>query len=533
MAQIRNDMKGSKRLFSTDTEVSHMSHHGEQTYVSVGARHLPPEDEDDDATELIPESLRQPETGSSEAPTPSAERTILSPRRVMRKISANYDTSERDLSQQLDQMSLSSTGLLEQFPAPPVNVLVTAPQSAPPSPEVRFDAYHPSPSHLAPPPNPTIPTAPAAAPVYPSSSIRSGRNEDLTRFVSSSTASGTTLTAGSTASFVKHAGPKQLTHIAPSDVPALPDRVGGMVYDKLMMRWVKALSVNEREDEEDEDEHGAAPANESEDPFRDIESLREEDSRVRDSPEAPPVGDAVLSDDEEEGASVLTADLEQSRIEDLPDSGDEDEEEAELNSFSFDSMDAVAPTESEYANPINFDTTEDMDEDEDDEGEGESTITETSYLTGTNGQSNLPTSRPPVHLSTPIPQSRSDPTGLSSNIRSALKSNSVTPVSALKDPKRSRFQTPLTRLGHRRSVSFSDGKREGPIVGVGRNAPTPDVMEGEGSAVSDGEVMDMERVQPEGQTAISARSKRIAEMLNGIEDSGKCDMSTLMTDTRA
>src|SRR6202042_3803068 len=47
-----------------------------------------------------------------------------------------------------------------------------------------------------------------APPIYPSNSVRLGANDDLNRFVSSSTAtSGTTLTAGSAGSFVKHAGP--------------------------------------------------------------------------------------------------------------------------------------------------------------------------------------------------------------------------------------------------------------------------------------------------------------------------------------
>ncbi|KAH8077035.1 hypothetical protein BXZ70DRAFT_709242 [Cristinia sonorae] len=531
MAQIRNDMKGSKRLFSTDTETSHVSQQNvDKSYASVGAKYLPPEEEDDDATELLPESLRQPEIGTREPPDTSSSqaRRILSPRRVMRKISATHD-AEQELSQSLDQMSLNSSAFLDQFPQPPVNVLVTAPQSVPPSPAVRFDIQNPSPSHLAPPT--------AAAPAYPSSSIRSGRNEDLTRFVSSSTASGTTLTAGSAASFVKHAGPKQLTHIAPSDVPALPDRVGGMVYDKVKMRWVKAvaaLSSNGRPFEDDNDAAPTDPANESEDPFRDIESLREEDSRVQDSPETRPVSNEAAEPltDDEEGGSILTADLEQSRIEEVSDSEAEDMEEVELNSFSFDSMDAVVATESGYANPLDIEDSEEMEDDEE-----EQTITETSFLTGLDADQDesavddddddSPAQSPPRgtprpsfgKLSTPLPHSHSDPTALSSGVRSAMKSNSITPVSALKDPSRNRFQTPLARLGHRRSVSFSDGKREGPILGVGRNAPTPDVTEG--SAETESEMTDLSKSQSQGpsEAVPSARSKRIADMLQGIEDS--------------
>ena len=49
-------------------------------------------------------------------------------------------------------------------------------------------------------------------------------------------------------------------------------------------------------------------------------------------------------------------------------------------------------------------------------------------------------------------------------IKSALKSNSLTPMSALKNSQR--YQTPIHRKGHHRSVSFSDGKRDGPIRGL-------------------------------------------------------------------
>jgi hypothetical protein len=45
-------------------------------------------------------------------------------------------------------------------------------------------------------------------------------------------------------------------------------------------------------------------------------------------------------------------------------------------------------------------------------------------------------------------------------IKSALKSNSLAPTSALKISQR--YQTPIHRKGHHRSVSFSDGKRDGP-----------------------------------------------------------------------
>ena len=108
-------------------------------------------------------------------------------------------------------------------------------------------------------------------------------------------------------------------------------------------------------------------------------------------------------------------------------------------------------------------------------------------------------------------------------IRSALKSGSVTPISAMKPPHRGRLQTPAQKLTHRRSVSFSDGKREGPIVGLGRNLPTPDgsVVLSDPGSLSEGDDV----AEPGTSTALvpSVRSKRIAEMLEGLEDTCEFD----------
>jgi len=168
-------------------------------------------------------------------------------------------------------VSSNTSRIHAHFPTPPI--LVASPPSPPPQP----------PDPILRPNAPTLdvdtgtngllfPAARAAASA--ASSVVPGRpNEDLNRFVSSSTISGT---AGSSGSFVKHPGPAQITRIGPEDVPALPERVGRMVFDKTMMRWVKA-SVMELPRTSESGGGGSVEVDaESEDPFRDIESLRED-----------------------------------------------------------------------------------------------------------------------------------------------------------------------------------------------------------------------------------------------------------------
>ncbi|KAI0255920.1 hypothetical protein BJV78DRAFT_1151364 [Lactifluus subvellereus] len=112
------------------------------------------------------------------------------------------------------------------------------------------------------------------------SSVLRRPNEDLNLFVSSSTVSGTTLTAGSSGSFVKHPGLVQITHIGPEDVPVLlkwVGSVGKMVSDKVMVRcvtsWVKAVTVASKSSEGSGVENVATSDVKNEDPFRNIESL--------------------------------------------------------------------------------------------------------------------------------------------------------------------------------------------------------------------------------------------------------------------
>ena len=124
------------------------------------------------------------------------------------------------------------------------------------------------------------------------------------------------MTVDSAASFVKHPGPKvmHMTRITPNDVAHLPDRVGKMVFDRSQMKWVRAPDAS----------GGTHSAHDSEDPFRDIESLRGDDSRK-----------AFASDEEGESGngyadlSAVSMDLDHSRLEGGGGSDQEDQEEEE------------------------------------------------------------------------------------------------------------------------------------------------------------------------------------------------------------
>lgn len=529
MAQIRSDMKGSKRIFSEDTEPSHLVVDEPSRREKLAA--LP----------LVPSTRR----GSLQVRDAEAH-GALGVTRGKRKLSPpRYDTDgdatdvdvNGALADGVTHMSLDSQRLLAQFPDPPVRLTVTA-EDAPPAPASPRPGIQ---SQHRPEPNPTFlaPTA-GGPPAYPSSSLRGGRNEDLTRFVSSSTASGTTLTQGSAASFVKHPGPKQIMRIAPEDVPALPDRVGKMVFDKVMMKWVKdtAAATAGMAEAEQRLAVDSTDGNESEDPFRDIESLREDDSSGQQDN-----AQVVIEREPDEGVGDDSLETAEERLEDVHEDTDvEDEEEIELTSFSFD---APSIGEGPYDDASESELTELDSEDAEEE------VTDTTELSvptdtmsdGSDGEYDTgppsAASRPPPALQdTPphhlIPQPYVTsavttpnavlPAGAvptpNGTLRSAMKSSSITPVSAMKDPNRSKVTTPAARLMHRRSVSFSDGKRDGPIRGIGRNVPTPDGTEGtedeDDSPLASGASRAGSVFVP------SARSKRIAEMLDNLEDPGEC-----------
>ncbi|KAK0487241.1 hypothetical protein IW261DRAFT_1446723 [Armillaria novae-zelandiae] len=255
-------------------------------------------------------------------------------------------------------------------------------------------------------------------PPYPSL-----RSDDLNRLVSSSTTTGSTLTAGS---YVKHAGPsdkKQLLTIRPTEV-AMPARMGDMVYDPRQMRWV-------RQDLPGDDQSSSA------DVFGDIESLRD--------------------GDEEDHQEERGTDIELSRVTEEED----DEEEMGLTSFETDEVVAV------MTGDISTDSADD----------------DPPLV--------------PVVVDDDPPSSPDPDTSGRPSVRPALKNyNYTTPLS-----------TPVTKTTmHPRSVSFSDGKRDGQIRGLGRNASPSE------STVSGSDMLGSS-FQSSLSPGMSTRTKRIADLM--------------------
>ncbi|KAH8818980.1 hypothetical protein DL96DRAFT_1622597 [Flagelloscypha sp. PMI_526] len=334
----------------------------------------------------------------------------------------------------------------------------------------------------------SVPSAPDFGHLVPQPEFEVGphRREDMHRYVSSSTnASGTTLTTGTAASYMKHAGPAQIRTIAPGDVPGLPEKLGGMVFDKILMKWVRttvgAQVVREEPDEED--------------PFGDFESLRDETQ----SRKGPP-------------SEVGTAAVDERLLEQTADVFDElEEEEMDLTSFEADGRslkvvpiltgdlsdsDSETPTEGDpvefKALNEGFDSTFESDDDgfepnfhfqeelemsesETDESvediiENELTLPASASMaeeedtaqpvTSVTIEDDLPP--PPSGVVTPPRQSTSAVVA-TPIIRSALKNTSRKNGTPYPSAAKSNYRTPKNQSLHRRSVSFSDGKRDGPI----------------------------------------------------------------------
>jgi protein NUD1 len=418
MEQIKTDVKRQKRVSSGDWDTSHTSTHVEDHSLSASVK-----------AGTGKENHRHRQTSSLKS---NVSRSRASPKKSSK--STGEDT---DLLKDFSYMSIN-------LPAPIVNITLV-----PPSAPAITQAM--APLTLAP-------------PSYPSNSIRLTTNEDLNRFVSSSTASGTTLTAGSAPSFVKHAGPAHIRTIAPGDLPSLPERFGDMLFDKVMMKWIKSTTM----------EHEKSVNNSvevSDDPFGDIESLRD-DSKTGDEIEqsARPLEDDV----NQGGLCEMSMIEEQSEV--------DDGEEMELTSFSTDASAHVVnimtgldtdgydddlTTDSDDANDLHTATQgeiNDIDFDSDYEDvppQDNSPAVESSDL----GSHLLQPPPPPAKSVTTPNRGNFGSLNGTPVIKSALKSNSLTPTSALKNSHR--YQTPVHRTGHHRSVSFSDGKRDGPIRGLG------------------------------------------------------------------
>ncbi|KAJ4496350.1 hypothetical protein C8J55DRAFT_496607 [Lentinula edodes] len=427
MAQIKNDMKGSKRIFSGESE----------SYVTA-----------------------------AESSAPNLPRR--SPRRSKPRLSPNLRRStirreEDDLAPHFSQISISSC----------------RPQDIPQLPHIRVSSE--SSMH-------------DMAPSDPSSSRLSPLDNDLKRYVSSSTtSSGTTLTTSSVPSYVKHSGPAHIRTIAPSEVPPL-DRLGNMMFDKVLMKWVKSSAPL--------DEDHSILEEISEDPFGDIESLKDDSG--------PTVEDSTAA--LEEHVDLNHSEL--SLVEEL--SEIDDTEEMELTSFETDhpnsrlvhamsnfiTNDGAETSDSENDtvahepfNPIEYDSECEEDgqaneqsraqEDEEEDGDEDGLIIAVPQ----------PSMTPAISRSPATPDR---PISSPSSMRSAMK----TPASVLKDVSVARYRTPQRKSKHRRSVSFSDGKRDGPIRGLNKNAEFDDVPGGSRIGF-----------------VPSARSRRIANMLVALEDS--------------
>lgn len=512
MAQIKSDMKGQKRLFSGETDFSHatsllddkgksFTRSSSPEAVSTHISHVSNEDK-----EIQRHQSPRRRSSSTKSNISERSRQKPSPRKTQRRASA---TGEVDLNL-VDGISKLAVGgrsskarssSLSQMPS-------TAPVHLP-NP-TRVPSFTIS-GHLAPP-------SALAPPSYPSSSIRLGANEDLNRFVSSSTASGTTLTAGSAPSFVKHAGPAHIRTIAPGDIPALPERLGDMLFDKVMMKWVKNTA---RATREDDDTGNYNPTDElSEDPFGDIESLRD-DSRGQ---------DAEVTHESIEGPEQALGEM--SRIDEQ--SEIDDEEEMELTSFSTDGrsrvVNVMTGVDTDGMEDIDGDqTTDSEDEDEVDRRAVETSIHEIDFdsydVSHHEPESRSPSSSPlpeePLLVPAITPSSGthhqlpSVQTPATPVVRSVLKSYSATPTSVLKG--RNKYQTPLPK-GHRRSVSFSDGKRDGPIRGLSMNTTTDGETDFAESATGEPSAASTSVV---GNFVPSARSKRIADMMGALEKSGR------------
>jgi len=470
MAQIKQDMKGHKRLFSEDTATSHFT---TQVEGNFDASRLSKGSASVESPHQFSSDRTKQQSVKSRSPGPKS-----SPRNPGRRLPSNTDG--RQLVEDISRVSIQDRRSASEGSMHSSNT-----DTRPPTSRV---ALLSTTSH------PAMPIT-LAPPSYPSASVRA---EDLNRFVSSSTASGTTLTTGSAPSFVKHAGPAHIRTIAPGDLPDLPDKLGDMLFDKVMMRWVKntsraiemdgGMAIPDALDEA------------SEDPFGDIDSLRDDSKSLRG---VEPV--------QLEMEKLHHSNAEMSRIEE-----EMDEEEMDMTSFLTDNPTAMIV---DVMTGCDDDETTDSDDDQDDRGptitnelkEYESDDPLDQSMSKPNdpdhvaGEADLAIDPKTPHRAHTVPAT-------TPVIRSALKSRTLTPASALKDPSKSKYQTPLNKKGHHRSVSFSDGKRDGPIQGLTDSTDGEELENFLSSANMSG---------TSGGFVPSARSRRIAQMMEALEDAGE------------
>ena len=295
----------------------------------------------------------------------------------------------------------------------------------------------------------------------------------------------------SAASFVKHAGPVQMTRIGPEDVPSLPEMVGGMRFDRQLMRWVKIgpARVARAAGKIKDDLTSTGPSEESEDPFRSFESF--ESGRVEDHgnvshahlPEETDAGHPGVenaNEDQESRTDRLAAAVTAMSLldDDTDDSFDFDYDSGggvvEVMT-GIDSHDADTDTEPTDSDNDVLEPADDMVESP---PKGDN-VTEKDNATVPARGSVVTISPHPVTLpescSTPIPAHRigiAPPRSVLKNGHGSL--NHKTRGSIVRTPNN------VFNSAHRRSVSFSDGRKDGKIKGLGRDTdvesdlPVPD-----------------------------------------------------------
>ncbi|WVW82275.1 hypothetical protein I302_104281 [Kwoniella bestiolae CBS 10118] len=345
-------------------------------------------------------------------------RTGPSPRRMLRRLSA---------SEEIKRVAEEDSGSSDERSQPLRNSLTR--------PRQQLEERRPT-SRASTSSNPGGPSQPAQAPF---------NADDLNRYMSSSTHATSTVVS---TSFVKHRGPKAVSSgpahgmrmIRPDDVQGVvPDRIGKMRFDRAGMRWV-------REELGPVDEAGESRlggSEESVDVFAGMESLPDDTQRNNTNTHSVhqaeisvfSVSSASISDN----GDVIIHEAERTRI--------IDEEESDIISESEAEEEVEEPTEVPSVRPS--------------APSPASIDPESPHRPMIHHASTAPA------IMTPTPSAYAP-----KPIRSALR-NALTPAGVFK--KRTGWSDEVTPAGTRgatpgssgkRSVSFSDGKKTGKIVGL-------------------------------------------------------------------
>lgn len=507
MAQIRTDMTKAKRIFSIETykEFSSFDMGGTEP-VQVSVTPASP-----DVTSVLKQTSAHHDTASSEKQRKPIK---PSPRKLLRRLSAadevdreiamNKSTSEASFV--VETINEPSTNTIHTYPFIPVGFTASNQLHGPVGPQI-VQVYHaavPNTSLLVPPSGGTASVEfnriVSGGTTTSAGTADSGLTRGTTATSSTSLFTARSVSAGSAdsaASFVKHPGPVQITRITPEDVPALPELVGGMRFDRILMRWVKAHPKKAPQDE------GGLTivSEESDDPFRDIESIHS--GKLDET--AGPQQEAEESDPEVEDEQANGATMAASVIKVLSVDSDTDD------SFDFDYgsgavVEVMTGEESHYTVSETTDSEidqlqSDFDQLADDfEETGEDTILASTARSSVTHSPVGNVDFPQLNTPTPAPAHRSN-IPPRSVLKNGMGSNRGTPQTISETPR-----APFVP-GHRRSVSFSDGRKDGKIQGIGRDEFDND------EPWSPRPILPIDVTTP---NTASARGKRIAAILDDL-----------------